>query len=104
MMKAIYINAWTDPEADEVQLAWVRDLYREIYADTDGVPVPNEHNEGCFINYADVDLADPELNPSKTSWHELYYGGNYPRLQRIKADWDPLNVFHHDLSIRPDSD
>lgn len=103
ILKAIYINSWTDPEEDETQLAWVRDLYGDIYADTDGVPAPDERNEGCFINYADTDLADPELNRSDTPWHELYYGRNYARLQRIKAEWDPLDVFHHDLSIRPDT-
>jgi hypothetical protein len=50
---------------------------------------------------AEVDLADPEWNSSGVPWHELYYQGNYPRLQRIKAQWDPRNVFQHRLSIRP---
>jgi hypothetical protein len=31
------------------------------------------------------------------------YQGNYPRLQRIKAKWDPRNVFRHRLSIQPAS-
>ncbi|MFJ1899228.1 MULTISPECIES: BBE domain-containing protein [unclassified Streptomyces] len=26
---------------------------------------------------------------------------NYPRLQRVKSRWDPLNVFHHPLAVRP---
>jgi FAD/FMN-containing dehydrogenase len=51
--------------------------------------------------HPDVDLADPALNTSGVPWHALYYGANYPRLQRIKARWDPRDVFRHALSIRP---
>jgi hypothetical protein len=49
----------------------------------------------------DVDLADPAYNKSGVPWHDLYYQGNYPRLQQIKSKWDPRNVFHHKLSIEP---
>ncbi len=58
-------------------------------------------SNGSYINYPDVDLADPALNTSGVPWYELYYRDNYPRLQRIKARWDPRNVFHHALSIQP---
>jgi FAD/FMN-containing dehydrogenase len=68
-------------------------------ARTGGVPVPNDANEGSYINYPDVDLADPEWSTSGVPWHTLYYKGNYPRLQRVKARFDPKNVFRHPLSI-----
>jgi FAD/FMN-containing dehydrogenase len=92
---------WADPRDEARSLAWVRALYREMFAATGGVPVPGDVCDGAFINHPDVDLADPEWNTSGVPWSTLYYKDNYPRLQRIKARWDPRNVFHHALSIRP---
>ncbi|MGF0175417.1 BBE domain-containing protein [Streptomyces sp. Marseille-Q5077] len=51
------------------------------------------------MNYPDTDLADPARNTG-APWHALYFGDNYRRLQRVKATWDPRNVFHHALSVR----
>ena len=65
-----------------------------------GVPMPGEAYDGALINHSDIDLADPTLNTSGVPWHQLYYKTNYPRLQRIKARWDPRDVFQHALSIR----
>ena len=47
---------------------------------------------GGRINHPDTDLADPALNTSGVPWHTLYYQDNYPRLQQIKARWDPRTV------------
>ncbi len=91
---------WMDPQDEPRNLAWVRAFYRDLFADTGGVPVPGGVCDGAMINHPDVDLADPEWNTSGVPWHTLYYKDNYPRLQRIKARWDPRNVFHHALSIR----
>ncbi|MDJ1136878.1 FAD-binding oxidoreductase [Streptomyces iconiensis] len=100
-MQLLYATAWDDPADDAAQLRWIRRFYRDMYAHTGGVPVPGPANSGCYINYPDADVADPRLNTSKVHWSRLYYGDNYPRLQRVKAAWDPQNIFRHALSIRP---
>lgn len=91
---------WGDPAHEEAALAWVRAFYRDLFGETGGVPVPGAHSDGAMINHPDADLADPAWNRSGVPWHTLYYKDNYPRLQQVKARWDPLNVFHHALSIR----
>ncbi|GAA2777016.1 FAD-binding oxidoreductase [Saccharopolyspora taberi] len=101
ILKAVYTAAWPDPRHDSKNIDWLRRFYRDVYADTGGVPVPNENNDGSYINYPDVDLADPAWNTSGVPWHYLYYKENYPRLQQVKQRWDPLNVFRHTLSIKP---
>jgi hypothetical protein len=92
---------WEHPGDEGIALAWVRRFYRDLFADTGGVPVPAEVSSGASINHPDVDLADPEWNTSGVPWHAMYYRDNYPRLQQVKARWDPLDIFHHALSVRP---
>ncbi|NRQ30845.1 FAD-binding oxidoreductase [Nonomuraea sp. NN258] len=41
---------------------------------------------GVYPNYPDADLTD---------WARAYYGGNLPRLRRLKAAHDPGGVFRH---------
>jgi hypothetical protein len=99
VMKAVFQNIWLDEGDDAAGVAWVRNLYREVYAATGGVPVPNDVNDGSYINYPDNDLADPAWNTSGVPWSTLYYKENYPRLQQVKARWDPRNVFRHAMSV-----
>ncbi|HYU34342.1 MAG TPA: FAD-binding oxidoreductase [Thermoanaerobaculia bacterium] len=96
-------TGWLDPQEEAKNLAWVRAFYWDLFAESRGVPVPGEAYEGSMINHPDTDLADPALNTSGVPWHTLYYKGNYPRLQQIKAQWDPRDVFRHALSIRSGS-
>ncbi|SFM80216.1 aclacinomycin oxidase [Chitinophaga sp. YR627] len=93
-------TGWITPEGAAPSLEWVRNFYRDLFPDTGGVPVPNAQTDGAMINHPDTDLASPEWNRSGIPWHTLYYKDNYPRLQKIKAKWDPLNIFHHALSIQ----
>ncbi len=46
----------------------------------------------AYINYIDEDLED---------WEYAYYGENYARLQSVKLDWDPTNLFHFKQSVKP---
>lgn len=92
-------TGWLDPREEAKNLSWVRAFYRDLFAESGGVPVPGDAYDGAFINHPDTDLADPVLNTSGVPWPALYYKGNYPRLQKIKARWDPRNIFHHALSI-----
>jgi len=91
---------WLDPAEEKKSLDWVRAFYRELFADSGGVPVPGNAYDGAFINHPDIDLADPSLNKSGVSWSTFYYRENYPRLRKIKGKYDPKNVFRHPLSIQ----
>jgi FAD/FMN-containing dehydrogenase len=101
ILKLMYVTLWTDPAEDDRHDRWVRECYADVYAATGGVPVPGEATDGCFINYADADVADPAHNSSGVPWHRLYFKDNYPALQAAKAKWDPREIFSHRLSIRP---
>lgn len=91
---------WMDHRDDAASLSWARAFYRDLFADTGGVPVPGDAYDGALINHPDTDIADPAFNTSGVPWSAVYFHDNYPRLQRIKARWDPRNVFRHALSVR----
>ncbi|MGK5559089.1 BBE domain-containing protein, partial [Actinomadura kijaniata] len=96
IFKVGYLAGWENAAEDARHLAWIREFYRDVHADSGGVPA-----DGAFINYPDSDLADPRWNASGVPWHALYYKDGYARLQRVKRRWDPLDVFRHRLSVRP---
>jgi hypothetical protein len=97
--KGLFQAFWGDAAEDDRHIDWTRAVYGGVYADTGGYPVPNDVTDGCYINYPDVDITNPQVNKSGVPWSTLYYKDNYPRLRQIKAKYDPLNVFRHSQSI-----
>ncbi|KAG0246887.1 hypothetical protein B0O80DRAFT_496574 [Mortierella sp. GBAus27b] len=67
-------------------LKWMNDMYKEFLADykTYGTPVRG------YQNYIDIDIPN---------WKDAYYGDALPRLQQIKSQFDPSNVFRFPQSI-----
>lgn len=89
VLKLQYQTYWADPAEDAVNLNWINGFYRDMYGERG--PSPDTVMDGCYVNYCDADLVD---------WPYLYFKDNYPRLQRAKAAWDPLDVFRHQQSVR----
>lgn len=94
------MTGWMDAAEKDKYLDWGRKCYAEIHQHTGGVPVPGDTTGGCIIAHPDKDMADPKWNKSGVPWYTFYYQDNYPRLQKVKAKWDPLNIFHHSLSVK----
>lgn len=97
--KMMWMSLWSNSEEDTAYIEWNRQCYEDLYKESGGVPVPNGKSDGCYVNYPDRDLNDPERNRSEYSWAELYWKDNYPKLQSIKRVYDPLNIFHHRQSV-----
>lgn len=102
IMKLQWQCYWHDAAQDEKHLHELNDFYTALYsgthvdADHQGTPWGDAY-EGCYMNYPDVDML------RYSYWPELYYGrdGLYQFLQGVKHKFDPNNVFHHAMSIRP---
>ena len=98
-MGTAVVAGWMDPKDEDKLIEWVCNCYRDLYRETDGVPVPGKQTGGCIIAHPDKDLANPKYNKSGLPWYEFYYQGNYPRLAAVKEKWDPYKIFRHTLSV-----
>ena len=88
IMKLQYQTYWIGKQDDDANLKWMSEFYVAMYGEEG--PRPDGVVDGCYVNYPDCDLED---------WQYLYYLDNYPRLQKVKAQWDPHNIFNHAQSI-----
>jgi FAD/FMN-containing dehydrogenase len=75
---------WGAPGSEVAsQQAWLRQFHSSMHPYASGQ---------AYQNYIDPDLTD---------WRQAYYGANYPRLARIKAAYDPHQVFRFPQGITP---
>ncbi len=74
-------SVWEDNSFKKDNVDWVLDNFQYIYDIT----------EGSYINFPLRQLPKYEKN---------YFGGNVPRLEQVKAFYDPCNVFNFPQSIK----
>src|SRR3954469_13354453 len=72
------------PEMLDADRAWVRDFWAAMR--------PHSAGPGGYVNF----LADADQDRVRAS----YGKDKYDRLARIKAHWDPENIFHRNANIR----
>jgi len=77
--------SWEDPADTDDEVAWVRDTYAGLQPHVSG---------GAYVNFMEADDVAAD---------ETAYGGTLARLQRVKATYDPLNVFSLNQNITPAS-
>ena len=71
-------TGWVDPADAAKNLAWVRAFYRDLFAESGGVPVPGDAYDGAFINHPDTDLADPALEHVRRAVAHALLQGELP--------------------------
>jgi Berberine and berberine like len=75
---------WHDRAHNDANIAWVRQTWQSIQPHIPG---------GVYVNELGDDEGDDRVLQA--------YGGNYKRLARIKAKYDPQNLFRLNANIRP---
>ena len=76
---------WENPADNAENIAWVRGYYEAL------LPYSAE---GGYINFMDGD---------DQGRIQDNYKGNYNRLAKVKAKYDPGNLFHVNQNIKPAS-
>lgn len=79
----LIVAQWMDPAINDSSVAWTRDSYANMEPFLDA---------GRYVNYLDQD--DDAAAASA-------YGENLDRLRKVKAKYDPENVFHLNMNFKP---
>lgn len=63
------------------------------WAETTTAPLTAD-DWGMYFNY-------PDTNLNRTRAQEMYWGKNLAKLQQLKAELDPKELFYYPVSINP---
>jgi FAD/FMN-containing dehydrogenase len=80
----LLVGQWTEPALGDRCIGWCRDAFATLQPHLGPMR---------YLNYLDADEAG---DPAAAA-----YGPNYSRLREIKRKYDPDNVFHINVNIRP---
>lgn len=76
---------WDDPAADEANIGWAREVFRDVQRFSPG---------GVYLNF-------PGFGEEKDELVRAAYGANYERLVALKTTYDPHNLFCLNQNVRP---
>ena len=76
--------AWEKPEDDVANIEWARATWRDMKKYSTG---------GTYINFLTEEEGSERI--------EAAYGANYARLAKVKAAWDPQNMFRANKNVVP---
>ena len=77
--------SWQEPNQDTANIAWARDLIGAMRSHSNG---------GAYLNFGGFQEEGEALMQAS-------FGTQYARLQSLKRDWDPDNVFRLNQNILP---
>jgi FAD/FMN-containing dehydrogenase len=78
-------STWTDPADNEANVAWAREAWASMRRFA---------ASGIYLNF-------PGFGEEKEELLRAAYGPNYARLQALKTQYDPANLFRMNLNIPP---
>jgi FAD/FMN-containing dehydrogenase len=78
-------SSWTDPRDTDRNITWTREAWAALQRFSSG---------GLYLNF-------PGFGEEKEDLLRAAYGDNYERLRRLKATYDPTNLFRMNLNIPP---
>ncbi|MFF0251634.1 FAD-binding oxidoreductase [Micromonospora zamorensis] len=72
----------SDDEVTPIAQTWIAEFSQAL----------RPYVDGAYVNVPNIGMAE---------WEKAYWGRNFPRLRKIKAKYDPHNVFQYEQSIPP---